>query len=173
MEEKNKITNKEEVKEEKAVKPKKKKKDNETTKYIEEIASLKEKNLRIQAEMQNFKKRQEDEVERIRKYKNEDILKSLLTIKDNFERALSYKNKDNEEIFKGFEMINNSILNILKDNNVTEIESDGCDFNPNIHQAVFTEHKEGIEPNKVIETLQKGYMYKDRVLRVSMVKVSE
>lgn len=154
-------------------KTKKKKKDDEVIKLTEEIANLKEKNLRIQAEMMNFKKRQEEEIIRIRKYNNEEILKSLLNIKDNFDRALSFKTDENAEIFKGFDMIYTSINNLLKDNEVEEIKSDGEPFDPNIHQAVFTEKSDGIEPGIVIETLQKGYMYKDRVLRVSMVKVSE
>ena len=59
------------------------------------------------------------------------------------------------------------------DNGVDEIEAENKEFDPNYHQAVFTEHKDGVEAGMVIEVLQKGYMYKDRVLRASMVKVSE
>ena len=83
------------------------------------------------------------------------------------------ENEENQEFLKGFKMIYNSILNILNDNGVVEIEAENKEFDPNYHQAVFTEQRDGVEAGMVIEVLQKGYMYKDRVLRASMVKVSE
>ena len=70
-------------------------------------------------------------------------------------------------------MIYTNILNILNNNGVAEIEALNAPFDPTIHQAVLTETKEGVEAGMVIEVLQKGYMYKDRVLRAAMVKVSE
>ncbi len=160
---------------------KKNKKDNKKNKKLEEeIANLtmllgeeKEKSMRIQAEMMNFKRRKEDEVANYRKYANEDILKKLVNIVDNFERALSLENEDNKEFLKGFNMIYTNILNILNENEVKEIECLNMAFDPSFHQAVLTEVHEGVEPGIVVEVLQKGYMYKDKVLRASMVKVSE
>ena len=139
----------------------------------EQLAAEMEKGLRIQAEMMNFKRRKEDEVATYKKYANEDILKRLVSVIDNFERALSMENEENQEFLKGFKMIYNSILNILNDNGVVEIEAENKEFDPNYHQAVFTEQRDDVEAGMVIEVLQKGYMYKDRVLRASMVKVSE
>lgn len=138
-----------------------------------ELAEAKDKSMRIQAEMLNFRKRKEEEVEKLYKYANEDILKKLLLIVDNFERAIKFENEDNKEIFKGFNMIYQNILNILKENSVTEIDALDKPFDPNYHQAVLTEKKDGVEQGIVIEVMQKGYMYKDRILRPSMVKVSE
>lgn len=161
----------EEVKEKK--KKKKNDKEEEIIKLKEELASEIEKSMRIQAEMMNFKRRKEEEVTTYRKYANEDILKQLVNVIDNFERALSLENEDNKEFLKGFQMIYNNILNILNDNGVTEIDALDKEFDPNFHQAVFTEKKDGVEAGIVIEVLQKGYMYKDRVLRATMVKVSE
>lgn len=167
----------------KKVEPKKEKKDKsqeEILKYQEEIIKLqeelgaeKEKSMRVQAEMMNFKRRKEDEVASMYKYANEDILKKLLLIKDNFERALAYETEENKEIFKGFNMIYSNIIGILNDNEVSEIEALDMEFDPNVHQAVLTEKREGVKEGIVIEVLQKGYKYKDRVLRPSMVKVSE
>lgn len=139
----------------------------------EQLAAEMEKGLRIQAEMMNFKRRKEDEVATYKKYANEDILKKLVSIIDNFERALAMENEENLEFLKGFKMIYNSILNILNENGVIEIEAQDKAFDPNYHQAVFTEKRDGVEVGMVIEVLQKGYMYKDRVLRATMVKVSE
>lgn len=171
--------NKLENKETENIMPKEKQKKHKN-KHEEEILKLnellgaeKEKSMRIQAEMMNFRKRKEEEVLNIRKYANEDILKSLVNIVDNFERALSLENDENKEFLKGFQMIRTNILNILSDNGVVEIECLNAPFDPNFHQAVLTEACEGVDAGIVIEVLQKGYMYKDKVLRATMVKVSE
>ena len=83
------------------------------------------------------------------------------------------ENEENQEFLKGFKMIYNSILNILNDNGVVEIEAENKEFDPNYHQAVFTEQRDGVETGMVIEVLQKGYLLKDKVIRPAMVKVSE
>lgn len=157
-----------------------KKNNKHKDKHQEEIMALqellgqeKEKSMRIQAEMMNFKRRKEEEVDQFKKYANEDILKQLIAVCDNFERALGMESEENAEFLKGFKMIYTNILNILNNNGVAEIEALNAPFDPNIHQAVLTEKKEGVEAGVVIEVLQKGYMYKDRVLRAAMVKVSE
>ena len=121
----------------------------------------------------NIKKRSDDTLAMYRKYANEDILKSLLPIIDNFERALSMENDENREFLKGFAMIYTNILNILEANEVKEIVSLNETFDPEVHQAVLTEKSEDVESGIVIEVLQKGYKYKDKVLRPAMVKVSE
>lgn len=151
----------------------KKKGDEEILRLTEELGKEKEKAMRIQAEMMNFRKRKEEEVQNMHKYANEDILKKLVNIIDNFERALNMKNDDNQEFLKGFEMIYTNILNILNENGVVEIDCLNKPFDPAFHQAVLTEAREGVEAGIVIEVLQKGYMYKDKVLRTTMVKVSE
>lgn len=138
-----------------------------------ELKEEKEKSLRIQAEMMNFRRRQEESLATFKKYANEDILKELLLIKDNFERGLSLENDENKEIFKGFRMIYQNIDKILEENQVVEINAIDVEFDPAIHQAVMTEKKDGVDAGMVIDCLQKGYKYKDRVLRPAMVKVSE
>ncbi len=152
---------------------KKKEHDEEITKLKEQLAIEKENTLRMQAEMINFKHRKEDEVANMYKYANEDILKKLVNIVDNFERAFSLETKENQEFLKGFNMIYTNILNILKENEVKEIECLNEAFDPKYEQAILTETKEGVDAGIVIEVMQKGYMYKERVLRAAMVKVSE
>ena len=73
----------------------------------------------------------------------------------------------------GFKMINSQLFEILKNDGVSEIKAKGLAFDPAVHQAVSTEKQEGVEKGIVLEELQKGYKYKDRVIRPSMVKVSE
>ena len=164
-------TTKTEVKKEKT--PKKDKKHEEIEKLKQEIAEEKDKRMRMQAEMMNIRKRSDDTLSSYMKYANEDILKSLLPIIDNFERALSMENEENQEFLKGFAMIYTNILNILEANEVKEIVSLNETFDPSLHQAVLTEKCEDVDAGIVIEVLQKGYKYKDKVLRPAMVKVSE
>ena len=78
-----------------------------------------------------------------------------------------------DDAVKGFVMIKDQFESILKSEMVEEIESDGATFDPNLHNAVMTESKEGVESGIVIETFEKGYKIKDKVIRPSMVKVSE
>ena len=136
-----------------------------------------EKALRAQAEMMNFKRRKEEEVSTMLKYANEDILKSFLPIVDNFERAIKLDDNDlSDEVSKflsGFKMIYTDVVGILNKFEVKEIEAEGIEFNPTVHQAVLMEHDETKPHGVVLEVLQKGYMYKDRVIRPAMVKVNE
>lgn len=154
-----------------------KKLENEIEKLKNDLLISNEKALRAQAEMMNFKRRKEEETSNMLKYANEDVLKSLLPVIDNFERGLMMDDNDlADEVSKflsGFKMIYTSIIEILNKNEVKEIEAEGIEFNPRVHQAVLMEHDENKPHGVVLEVLQKGYMYKDRILRPAMVKVNE
>ena len=154
---------------------------NESEKIIEDLnkqnIALKEALLRNQAELQNYKRRKEEETERFLKYKHEDLLKELLTIVDNFERAISMDDIDlSDEVSKflsGFKLIYGNTVNILNKYEVKEIADTGVEFDANYHHAVLTEHDDNKPEGVVLEILQKGYIYKDRVIRPAMVKVNE
>lgn len=156
----------------------KKDKTQEKIKELEEkVTELEEKALREKAELVNFRRRKEEETARMLKYANEDIVKELLAVVDNFERAIDMDDDNLEDevskFLAGFKMIYCNFNTILEKYGVTEIKATNEEFNPNIHQAVIAEHREGVEPGIVIEVLQKGYQLKDKVIRPSMVKVSE
>ena len=181
-----KLKNKEKQEELKKVKEKivKEKKDKKCEKLENEISSLKEalalsneKVMRTQAEMMNFKRRKEEETSNMLKYANEDVLKSLLPIVDNFERAIKLDDNDlSDEVSKflsGFKMIYTSVIEVLNKSEVKEIIAEGVEFDPKVHQAVLMEHDDTKPSGVVLEVLQKGYMYKDRVIRPAMVKVNE
>ncbi len=146
----------------------------ETETLKREVESLKDQLLRNQAELINFKRRNNEERIKDRIYANFEFIKTLLPALDTFETALEkeHKNKTLKPLLKGFEMIYRDIFNVLKDSGLTPIESVNQPFDPNKHQAVMQEAKDGVAPNIVIEEFQKGYMYKERLLRPSMVKVS-
>ena len=125
----------------------------------------------------NYRKSKDEEVSRMMKFCNEDIIKDLLPVADNFERALLLaEDNTNEEFVKfieGYKMIYCSLQNILSKFDVKAIDGANKPFDPVYHNAVLMETKEGIEPGMVLEVLQKGYLYKDKVIRPAMVKVSE
>ena len=157
-------------------KPKKIKKDNKVEKLQKEIEELKEENLRSKAELINYRKRKDEEVVRMLKYANEDLVKELLPTIDNLERALKLEeDAENEEVSKflsGVKLIYCSTIATLEKYGVKAIDGANKAFDPTYHQAVMTEAVEGVEPGMVLEVLQKGYLLKDKVIRPAMVKVS-
>ncbi len=164
----------------KDVKIEKKKKHDKNNKEIESLKNrvkeLEEKMLYKDAELINYRKRKDDEVSTMLKYANSDIILEILGIVDDFERAISLDDNilDDEvsKFLSGFKMIYARLKKILDDFEVKEIDALNKEFNPNYHQAVLTV-KDERGSNIVVEVLQKGYMYKDRVIRPAMVKVSE
>lgn len=149
----------------------------EVLKLSKEVNDLKEALLRNQADLQNYKRRKDEETERLQKYKNEELIKELLTVVDNFERAIKMDDNDlSDEVSKflsGFKLIYTNTVNILNKYEVKEIKAEGIEFDPTYHHAVLTEQDDTKPAGVVLEVLQKGYMYKDRVIRPAMVKVNE
>ncbi len=143
----------------------------------EKVTALQEALLRNQAELMNFKRRKEEETSRLLKYANEDIILGFLPILDNIERAINMDDDNLEDevskFLSGFKMIYSQIRDLLNKFEVKEIICLNEKFDPTYHQAVLTDKVEGVESGIVLEVLQKGYMYKDKVIRPSMVKVSE
>jgi len=141
------------------------------------IKQLEDSLLRSKAEFLNYRKRLEDEQSRLLKYCNEDLIKELLPILDNFERAISMDNENLEDevskFLSGFKMIYCNLVNILKANGVVEIDGNNKPFDPVYHEAIMTEKKDDVEKEMVLEVLQKGYILKGKVIRPAMVKVSE
>lgn len=143
----------------------------------EKVTALQEALLRNQAELMNFKRRKEEETSRLLKYANEDIILGFLPILDNIERAINMDDDNLEDevskFLSGFKMVYSQIRDLLNKFEVKEIICLNEKFDPTYHQAVLTDKVEGVESGIVLEVLQKGYMYKDKVIRPSMVKVSE
>lgn len=164
---------------EEEVKTTKKEKKSKEKELIEaltlKVKELEDKNLRVTSEMINSNRRKDEECNRLLKYKDEDIISDLLIVIDNFERALSVKSDDEkiQNYQKGFDMIYAGLRSVLDKYEVKEIECLGLEFNPEVHQAVLTDHIEGKKDNEIIEVMQKGYTYKDKVIRPAMVKVNK
>jgi molecular chaperone GrpE len=154
-----------------------KKEDLEKKKLQDENNELKDKLLRVSAEMQNMMRRNEEKIATLLKYEGEDLIKSLLPVVDNFERAISMDDANlQDEVSKfleGFKMIYGNLNTTFQNHEIMQIEALHQPFDPNTMEAVLVEEVEGIEPNMVIYVLQKGYTYKGKVIRHAMVKVSK
>lgn len=170
--------------EKKDKKQEKKNKKEEKNKYKEEIENLKlelkkkdEEVLVAKADLINYRKRKDEEITRLLKFCNEDLIKQILPILDNFERAIKLDDDNLEDevskFLEGFKMIYCNMQNVMGNFEVISIDGANKPFDPVYHNAIMVEQREGVEPGMVLEVLQKGYIYKDKVIRPAMVKVSE
>ncbi len=172
--------------------------NNEMLKLEEEINSLTEENKKLnaendqfkidkeelvnkvklaQAELINYRKRKDEETASILKYANEDIIKELINVKDNFERALQVKEDaltdELNKFLSGFKLMYDELSNILVKYGVEEINRVGKIFDPKEEQALLTDSLPDHEDEEVLEVLLKGYKLKDRVIRPASVKINQ
>ncbi|MFC4356092.1 nucleotide exchange factor GrpE [Chryseomicrobium palamuruense] len=131
--------------------------------------------LRLRADFDNYRRRVQKDSEAAAKYRSQSLVNDLLPVVDNFERALetSATTEEAKTLLKGVEMVFRMFKQALESEGVLEINPDGEPFDPNFHQAVIQEASDTHESGTVIQTLQKGYQLKDRIIRPAMVKVSE
>ncbi len=149
---------------------KKEKKD----KKDEQIAELNDRVKRQMAEFDNFRKRSEKEKNQMYEIGAKSIIEKLLPVIDNFERGLATISEDEKGsgFAEGMDKVYKQMVSMLEEAGVTAIEAAGQEFNPNLHNAVMHVEDENFGENVVAEEFQKGYMYRDSVVRHSMVKVA-
>jgi molecular chaperone GrpE len=138
-----------------------------------EVAKFKNDFYKAYADAENMKKRLQNDFETRMKYRIQSFALDILPVIDNLERALSSEVTEGESLRKGIEMTYAQLLEALRKEGVEVIDALGQTFDHNLHHALMLEVREGVEKNIVIEVLQKGYKLKDRILRASLVKVSE
>ena len=162
--------------EEKEAKPKKTLfggKDKKKDKLQEQLDELKDKNLRQMAEFENYRRRTEKEKQAMFETGAKSVIEKLLPVVDNFERGLGAMKEEEKGAFSdGMEMIYKQLMGELEKLEVKPIDAVGKEFDPNLHNAVMHVDDEELGENVVAEELQKGYMYRDTVVRHSMVKVA-
>lgn len=153
---------------------------NELETVRQEAADTYDRLLRMTADFDNYKKRSQRDKEEQKKFANESLIKDLLPVVDNLERALiaaeeqqSAVASGNGNMVEGVEMTLKEILKILKSYNVTPVEAQAKPFDPTYHEAVMQEESDQYPENTVINELQKGYMLHDRLIRPAMVVVSK
>ena len=140
-----------------------------------ELEELKEKLLYQQADFENFKKLKAKEKQEVLRFGNETLIKELLPVIDNLERAIEHAGKTEEakSIVEGVALTLNGFLKVLEKFDVTRIDAAGKKFDPNIHEAVYQEESDTVEPGTVMGEFQKGYLMDGRLLRPSMVSVAK
>ena len=144
-----------------------------TSDLKKQIKDAEDKHVRLLAEFDNYKKRKINEIEKLIKYEGFDFFKSVLPILDDIDRTLNLKDViKNKSIYDGFSMIKSKILNLLESKEISTYNSLDESFNPDLHEAIMMK-KTKKDSNIVIEEYEKGYMYKDKVLRHAKVIVSE
>ena len=168
---------KEEEKTEETAEPKKSKlfeKKNKKDKKDEQIADLTDKLTRQMAEFDNYRKRTEKEKSAMYEIGAKDIVDKILPVVDNFERGLQSVAEENKEdpFVQGMDKIYKQLMTTLEGIGVKPIEAVGQEFNPDFHNAVMHIEDEEAGENVVVEEFQKGYMYRESVVRHSMVKVA-
>ncbi len=130
--------------------------------------------LRAQAELENYKKRVEREKSNLVKYGNEELIKAILPIMDNLERALDHAPGENPDgLLEGIKITFNQLHQVLEKFGVTPIPAVGEPFDPSKHEAMMRVESEDHEPNTVVTELQKGYFLNDRLIRPAMVSVAQ
>lgn len=139
------------------------------------VDDLKNENEILRKDFDNYKKRIRGEIKDKLKFASENLILELLEVMDNFDRTydLDIKNADKEDLVKGFQIIHNQLLEVLKKEGVVAIEAKGEPFDPYIHEAVSTMETDDHPHNTVLEEMQKGYEYKHKVLRPSKVRVTQ
>jgi molecular chaperone GrpE len=154
-------------------KPDKKKDKKKEDPRDEKIKSLQDQVLRQMAEFDNFRKRTEKEKSSMYDAGASDVIAKVLPVIDNFERGLADVKEDTEDAFqKGMLAIYKQLLHGLDELGVKEIEAEGKKFDPNFHNAVMHVDDADKGEQEVVEVLQKGYTYHDKVVRYAMVKVA-
>ncbi len=146
---------------------------------VAEAAELRDKVLRVAAEFENYKKRMIREKSTVMKYSGEPIFREILATVDNLERAITQGEANGVEaeqglssLLEGVQLILKSLLTTLEKFEVTPVESVGEPFDPNTHEALTMEPSDSVPENHILTEFEKGYQYKDRLLRAAKVIVS-
>ncbi|MEW6501432.1 MAG: nucleotide exchange factor GrpE [Thermodesulfobacteriota bacterium] len=141
----------------------------------EEAKDLQDRLLRLAAEFENFKKRMQRERETAMKYAEEGLLRELLPSLDNLERAVEQGRSSGEgaSLLEGVEMTLSGLRNTLEKFGLKPVDGVGQPFDPNLHEALAMEASDTVAPNTILQEYQKGYMFKDRLLRAAKVVVAK
>jgi len=150
-------------------------KTDEIRELTEQLDSEKDRVLRLSAEFENYRKRKQREFDDFKKFANETVFKSLLTVVDNLERAIqaAEENPDEGGLLEGVKLTHKEIMRLFETFNVKLVEAQDQPFDPNYHQAVTQVETDEYPDNTVTSVLQKGYILHDRLIRPAMVVVSK
>lgn len=144
----------------------------DATKLREEFAALREQYLRKLADFENYRKRQEREMVDFRRHANADLVRDLLSVVDNLERAVEAAGDPGDAVRDGVELVLRQMKDLLARHGVQEVDPEGDPFEPALHEAIQRQESAEVEQNTVVQVLQKGYLLHERLLRPAMVVVA-
>ncbi len=138
----------------------------------QELGKMNDQYLRLYADFDNYRKRVQKEIEDVKEATKRSLINEFLVILDNMEKALRISQDHKDSIIEGIELTMKSFKDILKKHGVEEINPDNEQFNPDLHDALMMKNSEDLPKNIVMQTLEKGYTYKDKLIRPAKVVVS-
>ncbi len=140
-------------------------------------AALEDKHLRLKAEFDNYRRRKDREIQDLLKYEGEDIIKQLLPVIDDFERFLNawdaHKDESRDSLKKGIELVQNKMVRFLENIDVTSFGEPGDMLDSELHNAMMAKTEDGKHDDEILDVFEKGYTYKERVLRHAKVIVNK
>lgn len=140
----------------------------------QDILKWKELAMRTAADMENFRKRASREREESMRYANQSLLEDLLPILDNFDMGMqAASQEEGSMIFIGMDMVRKQLNEFLTNAGVKEVDAEGKEFDPNLHEAVSQEESEDAKEGTVLRVMRRGYMLRDRLLRPATVVVAK
>ncbi len=142
--------------------------------YEVELKEIRDAYLRKAAEFENFKRRSENEQGILLKYAAEPFIKNMLQVYDDLDRSLKHASEENlQSLIEGLKMVYDKFTKILENQGVTRMEAKGEPFNVDLHEALMQQPVQGVPDHTVIEVVENGYLYKDKVIRHAKVIVSQ
>ena len=141
--------------------------------YKKQVDVLNDKHLRLKAEFENFRRRKSDEISKLLQFEGETVIKGFLPILDDLERMVDSKNSSEESLLDGIELVKNKIRKFFEDLNVESFGQKGDTMDPVIHEAMLTQEDKDAENDAILEVFEKGYTYRDKVIRHAKVIVNK
>ncbi len=138
-----------------------------------QLNELQDKHLRLKAEFENFRRRKADEVSKLLQFEGENVIKGFLPILDDLERMVGSTNSSDESLSEGIELVKNKISKFFEGMNVEPFGQKGDEMDPVIHDAMLTQANEDEENDVILEVFEKGYTYRDKVIRHAKVIVNK
>ena len=141
--------------------------------FQKQVDELQDKHLRLKAEFENFRRRKSDEISKLLQFEGETVIKGFLPILDDLERMVEVKNSSEESLSDGIELVKNKIRKFFEDLNVESFGQKGEMMDPVIHEAMLTQEDKDAENDAILEVFEKGYTYRDKVIRHAKVIVNK
>ena len=141
--------------------------------FQKQVNDLQDKHLRLKAEFENFRRRKSDEISKLLQFEGETVIKGFLPILDDLERMVESKNSSEESLSDRIELVKNKVRKFFEDLNVESFGQKGDMMDPVIHEAMLTQEDKDAENDAILEVFEKGYTYRDKVIRHAKVIVNK